>query len=174
MVRGGGVRERARGVLGRERYEHAASAHEQRIGDGSALSIFPSKIYSGVDGQTTFKAPVVAVGGKNVRWSLSDPSIATLEPSADGTQLMITAKKAGKTTLTATVGSQRATATINVTQYTPQQLADGKKRYTTTGATGQACANCHGKGQNAPDHTPTQTPRCRTPSSRAWTPRASR
>jgi mono/diheme cytochrome c family protein len=122
------------------------------------LSIFPAKIYSGFDGTNTFKAPVIAVGAKNVKWSVDDASLVKLEPSADGTQLMITAKKAGKAKLTATSGSTKKTATITVNAYTAAQRKAGEKRYTTegSGAGGKACKGCHGAGKNAPDHTPTE------------------
>src|SRR5437773_11308507 len=67
------------------------------------LKIFPPKVYSGFDGQNKYRAPVIAYGtAETVEWSLSDPSLASLDVSADG--VMLTTKKAGSGTLSAKVG----------------------------------------------------------------------
>src|SRR5436190_22868995 len=80
----------------------------------SGLEIFPSKIYSGFDGKNTFRAPIIVSGAKGVKWSIDDPTIASLAPNDDGTELMITMKKAGKATLTASAGTKKATAPLSV------------------------------------------------------------
>lgn len=46
-------------------------------------------------------------------WTLSDPSVASQEPSLDGSDLL-TALAAGTETVTATVGGISATATLTV------------------------------------------------------------
>ena len=63
---------------------------------------------------------------------------------------------AGTTMVTATSGSQSATAMLVVTQYTQEQVAVGRKRYyepDNPGGARQACNDCHGSVQGA-DHSP--------------------
>jgi hypothetical protein len=119
------------------------------------LQIIPATVYTGFDGTDAFKAPVISVGGQNVKWTLSDPGAATLEPSADGSQLMIVTKKAGSFTLTATAGGKTATAKLSVTAYTNAQHAAGAKRYGASEGGDPPCSTCHG-GASGKDHTPTQ------------------
>lgn len=122
-----------------------------------ALEIFPSKLYTGFDGEHDFKAPAVVVGAKTkVTWTVDDESLVKVEANADGT-VTFTALKAGKATVTATSKEGTATAPLVITKYSADQWNAGKSRYTTGGsaANQQACSNCHGGGAG-PDHTPTE------------------
>jgi mono/diheme cytochrome c family protein len=127
------------------------------------FSIFPRTIYTGFDGQHTYKAPVIAVSADekqvltgDVTWTLADPSLADVKVEAAGATL--TAKKAGDTTLTATQLGKSFTAKVKIYAYTPQAYAEGEHRYTTkVDDNNPACNNCHGKGAGkGPDHTPTE------------------
>src|SRR5262245_54796773 len=63
------------------------------------FTIFPDKIWTGFDGANTYRAPIIAVSNKGeVKWTIDDPSIATLDTnSADpkakggGVNMMLTA-----------------------------------------------------------------------------------
>jgi len=118
------------------------------------LRIFPAKIYSGFDGQNKYRVPAVVVGSASeATWSISDPALASLEPSIDG--VILTTKKAGTAKLTVKISGVTATAEVTVNAYTPAQHDDGKARYTADAASGPACSSCHGPQKGAPDHTPT-------------------
>jgi hypothetical protein len=127
------------------------------------FSIFPPKVYTGFDGMHTYKAPVIAVSEENepittggVTWSLSDPSMGDLATDAQG--VMITAKKAGDTTLIASYMGKQAMASLHIYMYTPAAYAEGEQRYkNAVDMNNPACTNCHGKGAGkGPDHTPTE------------------
>ncbi|MCX6130333.1 MAG: Ig-like domain-containing protein [Proteobacteria bacterium] len=122
------------------------------------LSIFPPKLITGFDGTHSFQAPARATGGtlSKVSWSLSDPSLASLQANADGT-VMITSKKAGSAQLTATDGTHKSSVTLTINSYTTAAYTAGETRYKTAGTSGAACASCHAAaGGSAPDHTPTE------------------
>lgn len=135
----------------------AASTGSSNSGSAS-LSIFPPKLVTGFDGTHTFQAPAVLVGGTGAAWAADDPSLVTLAASADGSQVMITAKKAGSTNISATVGGKKVSVPITINSYTTAQYTAGETRYKTDSATsGKACASCHqAAGGSAPDHTPTE------------------
>jgi mono/diheme cytochrome c family protein len=127
------------------------------------FSIFPRTIYTGFDGQHTYKAPVIAVSADekqiltgDVTWALGDPSFGDIKTEAGGAT--ITAKKAGDTTLTAKQGTKSYTANVKIYAYTPAAYAEGEHRYTNkVDDNNPACNNCHGKGAGkGPDHTPTE------------------
>lgn len=82
----------------------------------------------------------------------------TITPADGGAHVTFTAKKAGTTDITVTSGSDSATVTLIISAYTAAQWAAGEQRYKNTSATsGAACISCHtGKGDSAPDHTPTE------------------
>jgi hypothetical protein len=125
---------------------------------GGALEIFPPHIYSGTDGAHTYKAPIIAVNNSGaVTWTIADPTIASIKPDgAEGENLMITVLKAGTTTVSATNGGKTSTADLNIVAYTPQQYADGEKRYKTGLDTNNPpCMECHAPGKG-PDHTATE------------------
>lgn len=124
-----------------------------------SFKVFPPKIYTGFDdGAHKYQAPAITVGAAaTVSWKISDPSIATLEP--DGKNVMITARKVGSATLTATSGGKDQTASITVYAYTAEQYAAGQKRYQNAAdADNPACTSCHGvqQGVDRPNHTPTE------------------
>jgi hypothetical protein len=125
--------------------------------DAKELEIFPPKIFTGYDGVDSYQAPVITVNHSgNVTWTIADASLATLQPEGDGHEMMITAKKAGETTVTATNGSSTSTATLKIYSYTRDENSDGKRRYTTNiDADSPACSTCHAPGIG-PDHTPTE------------------
>jgi hypothetical protein len=131
----------------------APETENQPPASGDELSINPPVIFTGYDGVNTYKAPVIAEGGKSVTWSISDESLAALTPGADG-ELMITAKKAGEGVITLTAGGKSVTADLRIAAYTPEENAVGKQRYTNSQEGDPPCQSCHATG---PDHSPTQT-----------------
>src|SRR5689334_14940214 len=98
----------------------------------AGFNVFPKTIFTGFDGMHTYKAPVIAVSEGEViadgavTWTLSDPSIGELTTERDG--VMITAKKSGSATLTATHKGQTATASLTVYAYTAAAYAEGEQR----------------------------------------------
>lgn len=138
-------------------------------GDGGStatkvmFNVFPRTIYTGFDGMHTYKAPVIAVSEEGeaittggVAWTIADPTMADLQPSAQG--CTIVAKKAGDTKVTATYMGKTFTADLHVYAYTAGQYAEGEQRYkNAVDMNNPACTNCHGKGAGkGPDHTPTE------------------
>ena len=126
-----------------------------------AIQVFPPKIYSGFDGTNSYQAPIIAHNAASkVTWTISDESIASLMPSgAKGENLMLTMKKAGSATITATAGGKTSTGTLSVTAYTSAQREAGAHRYTTApDADNPPCMTCHGadRGANRPNHSPTE------------------
>lgn len=89
-----------------------------------------------------------------------DPAFVTATPyEEDGrfryTQLNIL--KAGSTVIKLKLGTQESSTTLQISAYTPAQIAAGKARYNTAvaGATpSPACKSCHNGSGNAPDHSP--------------------
>jgi hypothetical protein len=134
-------------------------------------------VYSAFDGVNTYKVPLIAYGiTDTVKWSASDPSMVDFDPDAvdfgdagaQGRGVMITTRKAGKVTITATAGTACGTAEMTITQATPELRQKGNDRYnngvpvTFDGGTTPSCTNCH--GATAPNtmlidvqHTPQQT-----------------
>ncbi|HEX2660341.1 MAG TPA: Ig-like domain-containing protein [Polyangia bacterium] len=128
-----------------------------KSGGNDTFSIFPPNIYTGYDGTNVFKAPIIAHAAPGaVTWTVADPSLVTLTPSSDGAELMIEAKKAGETTVTAMSGGKTVTAPLKIYAYTADQHTAGVKRYTTAvDDKNPPCTACHGAGKG-PDHTPTE------------------
>ena len=92
----------------------------------------------------------------SVTWKVGDDTLAKLTPSSDGGELMIEAKKAGDTTITATSGGKTVTAPLKIYAYTAAQYTAGQTRYMKgPDDKNPACVNCHGPGKG-PDHTPTE------------------
>jgi Bacterial Ig-like domain (group 2) len=128
------------------------------------FSVFPEKIWTGFDGTNSYKAPVIAVSNKGeVKWTIDDPSIATLDPNsadpkaaAGGVNLMITATKAGTTMIHATDGTTMKSIALEVVAYPAAQWEAGKARYMMgPDEKNPACKECHAPGKG-PDHTPTE------------------
>lgn len=135
----------------------SSSSDTPRNNSTSALEIFPPQIYTGFDGTRTYKAPAIAVNASSATtWTIGDPSIASLAPEDNGEHVMVTALKAGETTITAKSGSQSSTAQLKVYAYTGDQWQSGSARYTNSSdANNPACVTCHGNNKG-PDHTPTE------------------
>jgi hypothetical protein len=124
------------------------------------LRILPEVAYSGVDGTHTFRAPVGVYGASTASLVSSDPTVATIEAATlsdsvqdDGVYFMVTARKPGTVTLTATSGGATVTSTFTVNAYTTQQYAAGEARYMTSSTSGPACQSCHFEGGGI-DHSP--------------------
>jgi hypothetical protein len=155
-------------------------SNDSNIDDGLAIQ-FP-KGYSAFDGTHDFKLPAMVTGVKKVKWTTSDPDTVDLEPSADTTSVMITMRKAGSVTITAKSGSLSGTATVDITQATPDDWESGNQRYNNGviimrgdrdhdggggggdgggggfGNKQAACTNCHGDTSKMDvQHTPMQT-----------------
>ena len=147
---------------------------------GGDLKIVFSPMYSGYDGQNTYRIPAIVSGVANVMWSASDPSMVDLEPDADSGGVMITTRAAGKVTITAKAGALSGSSELTITQFTPEDRAAGEMRYNNmipfpmfmfdpdAGMprpqdimipNDLSCKNCHGSGATALDveHTPQQT-----------------
>jgi hypothetical protein len=130
---------------------------------GDEPFVFPPIGYTGTDGTTRFSVPFSS-NLKDVTWAVGDPLVAEIR-SANAPQVyaefgdswgLVDVLGAGPTMVTATSGSQSATAILVVTQYTQEQVAVGRKRYyepDNPGGARQACNDCHGSVQGA-DHSP--------------------
>lgn len=150
-------------------------------GGGSACTTgFPiifSPVYSAYDGMTTYKVPVIAFGVTgDVKWTSSDPEAVYIDANkvdfgdagAPGAAAMITTRKAGKFTITATSGTSCGTTDLTVTAAPAGARDTGSNRYNNgvpisfDGGRTPACNNCHGSTnpqQMLADvqHTPQQT-----------------
>jgi hypothetical protein len=142
---------------------------------GAGNFVFPQSIHSGFDGANVYKVPVATMLGErgddgegkasaDIVWTSSDTTVATIEKVAKPKEetlpipnwAMITTKKAGTATITATLGTEKATAQLTVVSYTAEQNAIGKTRYSTEGSgiAGGKCLTCH--GPTGTDHSPTR------------------
>lgn len=133
-----------------------AMAGSGAMAGGGALEVFPGKVYTGFDGVNTYRAPVIVYPPPTgtVTWSVADPTIASFV--MEGANATFTAKKAGDTTITVTVGGKSASAPLKVYAYTKAQYDAGAARYMTAAdPMNPACVMCHGAGKG-PDHTPTE------------------
>jgi hydroxypyruvate isomerase len=90
-------------------------------------------MYSGYDGVHTYQVPAVVMGvdPSTVTWGASDPTMVSFSPYVRG--IMITTKKAGTVTITATVTSGGTTtcgsAPLTITAYTTAEWQLGHDRY---------------------------------------------
>ncbi|MET0341303.1 MAG: hypothetical protein ABW252_09880 [Polyangiales bacterium] len=144
-------------------------------GQTGDLEIVFNPMYSGFDGVHTYQIPVKTTGVKNATFTAADPSLVTIEKDGDG--VLITTKKAGETTITATAGGLKGTAKLTITNYTAAQWTAGESRYNNgepfklpefdpcnpprtppTISNKLSCTNCHGVTGSLGDvkHTPTQ------------------
>lgn len=125
------------------------------------LTFLPAKAFTGTDGTHTFKAPfAVYNGGDDLVVTVLDPSLVDIAPAAltdpkgdTGSYFMITAKAAGKTTLTATSHGRTASLSLTVANYEGTRYAVGEKRYTNDAGSDPPCTQCHG-GAMGVDHSP--------------------
>jgi hypothetical protein len=110
------------------------------IADGSTscssangLSIKFNPMYSGYDGVHTYQVPAVVEGvdPSTITWGASDPTMVSFSPYVRG--VMITTKKAGTVTITASTTSGGQTtcgsALLTITAYTTAEWQLGHDRY---------------------------------------------
>ncbi|MCU1283522.1 MAG: hypothetical protein JWM53_7068 [bacterium] len=138
----------------------------------STLNIAFSPMYSGYDGVHTYQIPATINNTDGpVTWTASDKSMVDLAPDANGIDVMITTKKAGKVTIQAVAGDAMGKSQLTIEAFTADQWAAGQNRYTTgtivslnqavhgMGSKDAQCAGCHGNTatSTAIEHTPEQT-----------------
>jgi cytochrome c553 len=149
-------------------------------GSGAALKVAFSPMYSAFDGVHEFKLPVIVdeEGGAAAKFEASDPSYVDIDKTAEGA--MLTMRKSGEVTITATLGDRKGTAKLSIAKASPGDYDLGKMRYNNglnafanidrdAGAPSpdagfmvdakSACTSCHGEGEKSLDveHTPQQT-----------------
>jgi hypothetical protein len=151
----------------------------------SQIDVLFDPMYSAFDGVHTYQVPAVVDGidPTAITWSISDPSVAMLQPTADG--VMITMQKAGSASIIASAGTLCGSAALTVTTASADDWMLGSSRYNDGvvisrpgggfggggpngpgrpdgGAIEAACTSCHGDtATNGPfrtvSHTPQQT-----------------
>jgi hypothetical protein len=149
----------------------------------SQIEVLFSPMYSAFDGVHTYQVPAVVNGisASAITWSISDPSIAMLQPSGEG--VMITTQKAGKANIIASAGTLCGSAELSVTSASPDDWMVGSTRYNDgvvvrgpgggfggpggggrgdAGPVEAACTSCHGDTATngafrTVSHTPQQT-----------------
>ena len=105
------------------------SGSSESASTDAELEIHFDKMYSAFDGQHDFKLPAVVTGVKKVKWSVSDPSIASIETQSDGSA-MISVLKVGTVDIIAKAGSVVGKAPLQVTAATKGTSGkEGKERY---------------------------------------------
>jgi hypothetical protein len=144
-------------------YDSAVSP-ESGLGE---LLFRPSQVYSGTDGTHTFKIPIAVYDSdSDLAVTASDGTALTLTPATlknpvdsdgitdNGKYFLITVKKAGSYTLTATSKGRSTTASVTITSYAAGRYAAGQTRYEQAG-TGpdRPCTTCHVNGASI-DHSP--------------------
>lgn len=129
-----------------------------------AAGLFPLVAHSGFNPHATFRA-LFSTSAVNPRWSVSDPSIATVAPSgppSNATSSMkslsyalVTMTRAGETDVIAESNGTRLTARLLVVPYADEDLAAGKARYETDSPdpARKPCASCHATAGGV-DHSP--------------------
>jgi hypothetical protein len=96
----------------------------------SQIEILFSPMFSAFDGVHRFQVPATVNGidPAAITWSLSDPSIGSLQTNEDG--VMITVQKAGTANLIASAGSLCGSAPLTVSAATADHWMVGSARYT--------------------------------------------
>ncbi len=124
------------------------------------LTIAFSPMYSASESGHVYQVPAIvpSVASSSLSWSASNPSIASIASDPVTGGVMITAKSAGTTAITAHAGTLCGTSRLTVTAATPEDWALGSAQYNGTGS----CASCHGDaatngGFKDIAHTPEQT-----------------
>lgn len=131
------------------------------------VGLFPHVAHTGWNATAPGKFRVTfATGAPDPQWSIADPSIATIGPSPahptiTGTNVkdlkfaLVTATKAGETTISMTSRGKTLTAQLVVKPYTDEQLRLGKARYedASSDPARPPCASCHAKAGGV-DHSP--------------------
>ena len=146
----------------------------------SQIDILFNPMYSAFDGVHSYQIPAVVDGidPTAIVWSISDPSVAALQPSSEG--VMITTQKAGSANIIASAGTLCGSAPLTVSAAIPDDWMVGSLRYNDgvvlgpgrgpgggggrgdAGPVEAACTSCHGDtATNGPfrtvSHTPQQT-----------------
>ncbi len=148
------------------------SVYDSMVSPESGLGTLlfrPDKVFSGTDGTHAFKVPLAVYDSDaDLTVTASDPTGLALATTTlknpvspdgitdNGKYFMITARKAGTYTLTATSKGRSTTATVTVTDYAANRWSDGDARYNngiTTMTPDRACRSCHVDGL-AIDHSP--------------------
>ncbi len=126
------------GTTGRKLTANSDPAHPE-------FRIFPSEIYSGFNASVSFLMPVIPVNNQSdtVTWKVADTSIAISSAEERG-KITLKAVKAGETKLTATSGTETATAKVHVIAYTDAQIQAGERRWFAESSDGTTCEQCHG------------------------------
>ncbi|MEQ9318652.1 MAG: hypothetical protein RIF41_05810 [Polyangiaceae bacterium] len=110
--------------------------------------LFPAELHTGFDGMAAFRVPAVVLDARGpVTWSVSDPSVATLE--VDGAEVMVVSKDTGTATLRAEVDGEILAAELYVALYDAALAPLGVEIYA------ESCASCH-VAEDGPDHTPSE------------------
>ena len=142
----------------------SSTSPESGLGE---LLFRPDRVYSGTDGTHTFKTPVAVYDSDpDLTVTSSDAAALTITKTTlknpvnqdgvtdNGKYFMITAKKAGTYTLTATSSGRSTTASVTVSAYDAARYAAGKARYEAAGTDAdRPCTTCHVNGA-AIDHSP--------------------
>jgi hypothetical protein len=117
-------------------------------GSGTGPTLFPVKIYTGLDDSgAQYKAPIAATGGTGITWSTSDPNLATV--SGDDSIGTVFGVLPGKVTITAESSDGTSVAEANVVAYLVGEKSTGQNIYMVQGC---GRASCHADG--ASDVTP--------------------
>ncbi len=144
-------------------------------GPGAEDYVWPYAVFGGYVEGKTFKVPVSTnLSGSDVEWSVGDTSIASIaattwvpaELASDPDFqkypeqfAIVTSKKPGTTTVTATKGTTKVTVPITISAYTDADFTAGEARYKTgepTEPTRIPCSSCHETPAGV-DHSPTWT-----------------
>lgn len=123
----------------------------------STLRFRPPTLYSGFDGEHTYKAPLAVYDAADDLELTIDDTAASITPvklaatgSLDsGRYYMLSTKKAGDFVLTATSNGRTATAKVVVSPYTTARWTKGEQRYD---GGDPPCTQCH--STEGIDHSP--------------------
>jgi hypothetical protein len=123
--------------------------------------LFPNKVHTGITGATGFQA-ILSTNLANANIVVTDPSIISVQkvpPPGMFTDsfFLVTALKAGQTTVVARSGDTEIDSDVIVSGYTPSVIATGAARYhnppNANGEDRRSCASCHQQAGGA-DHSP--------------------
>lgn len=127
------------------------------------LQMRPEVSHTGFDGTRTFKVPFAVYGAAaDLKLTASDPSAVEIVPAAlvnpqgdDGVYFLVTAKKAGTVTMTATTGGRTVQSQLQIAAYDAGRYAAGDTRYKSGYApkSEPPCTQCHA-GAAGVDHSP--------------------
>lgn len=126
----------------------------------STLRFRPTTIYSGFDGEHTYKAPFAVYDADDDLSVTIDDSAVTIEKATlstpdsldTGRYYMLTMKKAGEFALTAKSKGGTATTKVVVSDYPTARWTAGQTRYTNGGSGNPPCTQCH--STTGIDHSP--------------------